>query len=198
MSRFPQGVVNLQLPDVLFYTAVLSGDFGCPASRFFTKRSGGRIMFRGHMIDGIAITRFEFVLHVLLENGIVQIQTLQIVLSGQLLRLISNDAERILHGGTRQQFRSAHEHQVFGDFVENIAFHRGHGELQVHYEVSILVGVRRRQTQKIIVSSAAGFFFELFSFRGDFRAVLLQRRYGLKEGTFLLFESVDTKQWLKQ
>lgn len=77
----------------------------------------------------------------LLQHRIKQINALQVVVPRELLRLVSDGGERVLHGRAGQEFGSPHQGEIFSDFVIDIALHGGHSEVQVYDEIPVLVGV---------------------------------------------------------
>lgn len=145
-------------------------------------------MLSSNTIDRVIITRFKFILNVLLKSGIIQVTTLEVVVPRKLLRLVEYFSEGTLHCRTSQKFCSCEQVKVLGNFIVHIRFHRRHSQVKIHYKVTRLVSVSCRQAQKIIISSSTRFFFELLFFASNFCTVLLKRCDGLEEGTFLLFE----------
>ena len=90
----------------------------------------------------------------LLQHGVVQVQALQTVLAGQLLRLVAYLAKRVLRGGARQQLSAPHEGQELGDLLVDRRLHAQHAVLELHQEIAVL-----GEEHAVIVCSRGLFFF---------------------------------------
>lgn len=188
LPGFPERVVNLQLPNRLPDSVVVPGYPGSPPTSLLAELASGRLVLSGDEEHGVVVAGLKVVLDVLLKNGVVEVAALQVVLASELLGLVADRAEGVLHGGAGEQLGAAHQRQVLGHLVEHVALHAAQRELQVHHEVAVLVRVRRRQAEQVVVPGPARFLFQLVALRRELGAVLLQGGDRLEERALLLLQ----------